>query len=89
MEKVLKGAAKLAAQQKAISTVKSAIRSGVLVRPSVCEHCQEEKEPIYGHHYLGYAPEHRLHVEWLCAPCHKDAHIESPRVPPWSRKVYQ
>jgi hypothetical protein len=26
--------------------------------------------PTQAHHHLGYAPEHRLDVEWLCVPCH-------------------
>jgi ABC-type nitrate/sulfonate/bicarbonate transport system substrate-binding protein len=37
-----------------------------------CEVCGDPKS--YAHHYLGYAPEHRLDVQWLCRIDHIRAH---------------
>ena len=45
-----------------------AIRSGALVRPSGCQQCGSpptRAQSLHGHHYLGYAPEHALTVQWL------------------------
>lgn len=47
--------------------VSNAIRSGRLVRPSICEHCGETCFPQASHD--DYA--RPLDVEWLCRPCHE------------------
>jgi hypothetical protein len=60
-----------AAQRAARLTVQSAIRSGRLTRES-CRECGAVL--VDAHHYLGYAPEHRLDVVWLCPPHHAEAH---------------
>lgn len=57
--------------------VKSAIARGDLVRGS-CEVCVGGLATGNGeteaHHYLGYAEDHRLDVQWLCRKHHKAAH---------------
>lgn len=50
--------------------VKSALRSGRLVKPSVCEDCGEEKR-LEGHHD-DYSKV--LDVRWLCRQCHGAHH---------------
>lgn len=54
---------------RAHTAVCTAVRNGQLVRPRICQRCGQEK-PLDGHHYLGYAKEHQLDVQWLCRPCH-------------------
>jgi hypothetical protein len=56
-------------------TVDNAVRSGRLVRPETCSRCGAGGR-IEAHHYLGYEPEHRLDVRWLCTACHGAAHRE-------------
>ena len=58
-------------QYKARYTVNNALRSGKLVRPLLCEACQEPRR-LHAHHHLGY--DHPLDVRWLCQPCHARAH---------------
>jgi hypothetical protein len=53
--------------------VASALRDGQMVRPDHCDGC-ERTVHLVAHHHLGYAPEHRLDVQWLCRKCHKAAH---------------
>jgi hypothetical protein len=56
---------KAAAQE----AVHRAERRGNIVRPVVCTWC--DVQPVaHAHHYLGYAPEHWLDVEYLCHKCH-------------------
>lgn len=50
--------------------VKLAIRKGILVRPTECEHCGRECKP-HGHH-SDYSK--RLEVVWLCSICHNAIH---------------
>jgi hypothetical protein len=78
-----------------MTSIQSAIKMGLLIRPEECEGCHNK--PGYGkigqaliqaHHYLGYSKEHELDVQWLCPKCHLKVH----RFPePWDdqrRKEY-
>ena len=58
---------------KAIRAVSAAVKRGDLV-PQPCERCGAAK--AVAHHYLGYAPEHRLDVRWLCSSHHRRAHLQ-------------
>lgn len=65
---------------QAYSRVRTAIKNGLLARPSSCSRCGEpDKKPItgvhsiQGHHYKGY--DYPLDVEWLCPKCHR---VETP-----------
>lgn len=59
---------------KARSLVASAVASGKLVKPADCQECKTPtaKELLHGHHYDGY--DKPLSVQWLCLPCHQEAH---------------
>ena len=59
------------AEDRARSVVRSAVYSGSMVK-GVCAVC--ENPVTHGHHYLGYDPEHRRDVVWLCAIHHGEAH---------------
>ncbi len=50
-----------------------AVKAGQIV-PEPCIRCGAT--PAEGHHYLGYAREHWLHVVWLCDLHHARAHAE-------------
>ena len=63
-------------QPKAMQAVKYALRSGRLTRPAQCAQCRRRCKP-QAHHFLGYAKEHRLTVEWLCRTCHGVQHESS------------
>lgn len=65
---------------RAHNAVASAIVSGCLVPPTVCSACQTQspltklgRRTIEAHHHLGYEPEYKLDVIWLCKSCHKRA----------------
>lgn len=60
-------------QFAAWTAIRYATQSGKVTRPKACQSCGAEKR-IEAHHYLGYAPEHRLDVQWLCGTCHIAAH---------------
>jgi hypothetical protein len=76
------------AQTAARNAVRLAIGAGDLPRrPPACEACGVAgfRRPvtkaggsgawsIQYHHYLGYAPEHRLTVVPLCGSCHRSIH---------------
>ena len=62
-------------KDRARGAVRTALRTGVLIRPWYCECCRRRCVP-YAHH-LDYA--RPLEVKWLCNPCHA-AHHE------WGRK---
>jgi len=69
-------------QDHAKEYVDRSIRVGTLVRPSVCSLCGaipgvdfSGRPKIEAHHFLGYAPEHWLDVQWLCVSCHKQADL--------------
>jgi hypothetical protein len=55
--------------------VARAKRKGILV-PEPCEVCGAKR--VHGHHYLGYARENWLKVQWLCASHHEQAHFNNP-----------
>lgn len=59
-------------QVVARNAVSNALKVGRLVRPLACASCGAPRPQA--HHHLGYAPEHRLDVLWLCAKCHAAAH---------------
>jgi hypothetical protein len=58
--------------------VRQAVTNGSLIKPETCQHHGKYgtfscNGPIQGHHYLGYAQDHWLSVEWLCLAHHKVA----------------
>jgi len=57
-------------KRNAHATVYRATRAGRLV-PAPC-HCGSAKTEA--HHFLGYAKEHQLDVQWLCRTHHREAH---------------
>jgi hypothetical protein len=63
---------KVAARQ----AVSDAIKRGRLERMP-CELCGAR--PADAHHHMGYSPEHRLSVRWLCKPHHAEAHVQERR----------
>ncbi len=56
--------------------VRSAVQRGTL-RRLPCETCGAQE--VQAHHHLGYAPEHRLDVQWLCRDHHEAAHHGTPQ----------
>lgn len=54
--------------------VKGALRTGKLIKPPQCENCNLDKK-LEAHHFMGYAPEFRLTVVWLCHNCHNQEEI--------------
>lgn len=50
--------------------VRTAVRSGKLIKPTQCEGCSQEKS-LQGHHDDYSKP---LDVKWLCDTCHKLLH---------------
>lgn len=65
-------------QYRARLFVVRAVRSGKLVRPSVCSRCskpatrRDGQTAIQAHHKDYNKP---LEVIWLCPQCHKDVHL--------------
>lgn len=55
--------------------VSYALKRGKIIRPLSCSRCKKEVF-VHAHHYLGYEPEHKLDVQWLCDPCHKKIHVK-------------
>ena len=62
-------------KESAYRAVKTAIKNGVLLRPSVCQNCGTIPKPttdgraaIQAHHADYSRP---LDVEWICAKCHR------------------
>lgn len=56
-------------------SVTKALRDGTLVRPQLCEICnqpQQYERVLEGHHD-DYTK--ALEVLWLCYPCHRNRHI--------------
>jgi hypothetical protein len=54
------------------SRLRSAVRTGEIIKPLRCEKCGAEEE-LHGHHADYTKP---LEVTWLCARCHRRAHPE-------------
>ena len=63
------------AKSQAHTAVALAVANGRLprARDVACVRCGSRAAEY--HHYLGYAPEHRLDVEALCLPCHVRCHV--------------
>jgi hypothetical protein len=55
---------------RAREAVRSALRKGQIVRPSRCQHCNQECKP-QAHHEDYSKP---LDVVWLCVSCHTQIH---------------
>lgn len=55
---------------QARSKLKHAVKMGLLIRPSKCQACGEEKK-VEGHHPDYTKP---LEVEWMCHRCHCRTH---------------
>jgi hypothetical protein len=66
---------KRAVRQDAYRAVAAAEKSGQLIRQKTCSlpDCSDTFL-VAAHHYLGYAPEHRLDVQWLCSRHHARLH---------------
>lgn len=75
-----RGIAHSRAQKRACQAVRRALLRGDLIKPDRCEACGLLESEVAGgleaHHYLGYAREHYLDVQWLCVPHHKEAERE-------------
>lgn len=61
-------------RQKARCAVNEAVRAGKLphAKSLRCHYCPKQAKQY--HHYLGYAPEHRLDVFPACRKCHNESH---------------
>jgi hypothetical protein len=57
-------------KEKARSRVQTALRNGTLIRPSICECCNQELF-VEAHHEDYSKP---LEVNWLCKDCHWGRH---------------
>lgn len=64
-------AKKNAEKRRAHSTVKKAIKSGRLIRPTACGRCGRDNVRTQAHH-ADYS--RRLDVEFICARCHRRHH---------------
>lgn len=67
--------------RKARYYVHNAVRDGRLIKPKKCEECNKKdrgigRSMIEAHHYMGYEPQYRLTVKWLCTDCHKKADLK-------------
>lgn len=60
-----------ALRAKCVAAVQLALARGTLVRPSACAWCDDESQPIQGHHPDYARP---LMVVWLCVSCHRAHH---------------
>jgi len=68
--------------ERAMSIVHIAVKSGKIIKPILCERCNETKR-LYAHHKDYSKP---LEVLWLCASCHKITHqidppVDTPYIP--------
>jgi hypothetical protein len=64
---------------QARNRLNSALRSGIVERPSVCQRCGETPQQgkdsrtlLHADHYMGYEPDHRLTIQWICHDCDRD-----------------
>jgi hypothetical protein len=70
-------------KRKAVSLLRSRVRSGKVSSSSVCECCGSDKN-INGHH-SSYSEDMWLLVTWLCARCHHRLHKDFEfQLGPWS-----
>jgi len=51
--------------------LRRAVLRGKIIKPSICQNCNIEKDKIEGHH-TDYSK--RLEVIWLCKECHQNEH---------------
>ncbi|MBN1600781.1 MAG: hypothetical protein JW915_04185 [Chitinispirillaceae bacterium] len=58
---------------KAHNVVKWAIKSGKIIRPTICQCCGEYSDRLEAHHH-SYQPEYWLDVKFLCVSCHRQLH---------------
>lgn len=69
-------------KEKAYRIVKTAVRKGHLIPPSVCSHCNKGAvrsdgvRAIQAHHHKGY--DSPLDIVWLCPTCHASADAAIP-----------
>lgn len=65
------------AQSRAKAAIRRALLRGDITKPDYCEACGKLEREVAGgleaHHYLGYAREHYLDVQWLCIEDHRKA----------------
>jgi rubredoxin len=61
-------------KEEARSSVRYAVKKGVISKPDRCSNCGCTDRALGGHHHNGYEPEHVLDVVWLCPQCHGLAH---------------
>lgn len=61
-------------QKYASNAVYRAVKLGRLIKPKLCQDCGAQAKIIYGHHE-DYSKQ--LDVVWLCAICHKKAHMKA------------
>lgn len=61
---------------KATRAVGNAVRDNRLIKPTICENCNTEKDKrlIHGHHSDYSKP---LEVMWLCHKCHVEWHLHN------------
>lgn len=71
-------------KEAARTAVNSAIQKGILTRPDTCSRCnsnpgkgRDGRSLIRADHYMGYAPEYHLVIQWICSRC--DGEIERQR----------
>jgi len=57
-------------KQKARAKLNHAVTAGKVIKPHVCEVCNE-LAPLQGHHFDYEKP---LEVTWCCTSCHADIH---------------
>ena len=63
--------------------ISKALQRGKIIRPSLCERCNEApgrgrdgRSLLQADHYAGYAPEHYLTIQWLCHDCDREMEME-------------
>ncbi len=64
---------------------RQAEQSGILIRPSLCETCRENK-PLVKHH-RDYT--RSLAITWLCLSCHRKEHYSNKDLIMPGRKIIQ
>ncbi len=64
-------------KNKARYSLSNSIRDGLVIKPTICEHCKLPGK-IHGHHW-SYKEENWLNVIWLCSGCHGREHSRLKR----------
>lgn len=57
-------------RRKAYKSVARALKNGIIVKPVICDNCQQELK-LLAHHKDYSKP---LEVLWLCQDCHNSTH---------------